>query len=61
MAACDYCGTTIIFGGIKDNNLKFCNKECHQKGYVLILANEIPDNIVNQQIDEIHKGNCPKC
>ncbi len=61
MGACDYCGTTILFGGVRDNNLRFCNEECHQKGYALVLANEIPNDIVNQQTNEIHQGTCPEC
>ncbi len=61
MPACDYCGTTIIFGGVKDSNLRFCSDKCHENGYALVLAKEIPDNIVDQQTDEIHQGACPQC
>ncbi len=61
MAKCAYCGTTIIFGGISDNDLRFCNQECHQKGYALILSRELPQDVVNQQVKEIHQGLCPKC
>ena len=61
MTTCDYCGSVIIFGGVKDNGLRFCNEKCHQKGYVLVLANEIPNDIADQETNEIHKGNCPKC
>lgn len=31
MAKCGYCGTTILFGGKKDGDLRFCNDECHAK------------------------------
>lgn len=30
MKTCAYCGRTIILGGVKDNDLIFCNKECHE-------------------------------
>jgi hypothetical protein len=61
MATCDYCGATIIFGGVRDHNLRFCNKNCRQKGQALVLANEIPDDIVDQRTREMHQGACPIC
>ena len=61
MAKCDYCGSTILFGGKRDGSLKFCNDECHKKGFLLAIANEVPDEIVQQYINEVHAGTCPKC
>jgi hypothetical protein len=61
MAKCGYCGTTIIFGGVKENGLRFCNSECHQKGHVLILAGRIPKDLVEDQAGKIHRGLCPRC
>jgi len=61
MAKCGYCGTTIIFGGVKDRALRFCNKECYQKGGVLRLSREVPKDIVDQQVRQIHGGLCPYC
>jgi len=61
MATCDYCGTTIVFGGVKDNDLRFCNKECYQKGHVLVLSRSIPNDVVENQVRQIHRGSCPKC
>jgi hypothetical protein len=61
MAGCGYCGTTILFGGVRDNGLRFCNEKCHQKGYALVVSREIPQEIVDRQVKEIHRGLCPKC
>jgi hypothetical protein len=61
MAKCDYCGSTILFGGKRDGTLRFCNDNCHQKGSLLVLANKIPSDVVQQLLNEVHTGTCPKC
>ncbi len=61
MAKCDYCGSFLIFSGKKDGNLKFCNDECHAHGYVLNVADQIPADILCENVIEVHSGNCPKC
>lgn len=61
MAKCDSCGSIIISGGIKDNNLRFCNEQCYQNGHVLLLSRQVPKNIVDEQARQIHGGLCPKC
>jgi len=61
MAKCAYCGSMIIFGGVRDADLRFCNAKCHQKGYALMVSKEIPEDVVNKHVGEIHRGLCPKC
>ena len=61
MAKCEYCGTTIVFGGVKEDGLRFCTKECHQQGHLLVLSRQIPKNIVDARLGEVHRGLCPKC
>ena len=61
MAKCDYCGTTILFGGLRDNNVRFCNKKCQEKGYALVLSHKIPHDIVFRHVNQVHQGLCPKC
>lgn len=61
MARCDYCGTTIIFGGVTDNDLRFCNDKCHQEGFLLSVADQVPDDVMLQQVANVHQGHCPKC
>lgn len=61
MASCGYCGTTILFGGTRDGELRFCNAECQQKGIVVTVAQEVPDTLVAEQVWKVHQGLCPKC
>ena len=61
MARCDYCGTTILFGGVTDNDLRFCNENCHQQGFLLAVADQVPEDVMLQHVTELHQGNCPQC
>jgi hypothetical protein len=61
MARCDYCGTNILFGGVKDEGLRFCNQTCHQHGYLLAIADQVPEDLMARHLNEAHQGNCPKC
>lgn len=61
MAKCDACGTTIVFGGIKDRGFLFCSAKCKQKGDVLYFAEKVPIDILEKQVALVHSGNCPKC
>lgn len=61
MATCDYCSTTIIFGGKKEGDLLFCNDKCLEKGFVLVVANEIPADMLDEAVAEVHQGLCPIC
>jgi hypothetical protein len=61
MAKCDYCGSTILFGGQRDGDLRFCNDKCHQAGVLLAVADQVPEEAVQQYIQASHAGNCPKC
>jgi hypothetical protein len=42
MARCAYCNTVILFGGVKDGDLRFCNETCHQQGQFLLVADQVP-------------------
>ena len=61
MAKCDYCGTTILFGGVRDDDLRFCDEKCHQNGFALVLSRKISQDFVNEQAKVVHQGLCPKC
>jgi hypothetical protein len=58
---CANCGTTILFGGIKDGNRKYCNKRCFEAGAINRLADAIPDSDAEILAANIHSGLCPKC
>jgi hypothetical protein len=61
MASCAYCSTTILFGGVRDGNDRFCNARCHQSHQLMSVAEQLPPDVVQQQIAMLHQGACPKC
>ncbi len=61
MARCDYCGSTIIFGGKRDVNGRFCNKKCQAHGGLLAISRQLPEATVQEQVWKAHEGLCPKC
>jgi hypothetical protein len=61
MAKCGYCGSTILIGGLSAGNQRFCNKRCLTNAQVLSLGQRLPANIVDQQVEEVFHGNCPRC
>ena len=61
MATCATCGSTILFGGARLGEFRFCNSNCLARGRPLTIAREIPDNIVTDLARRIHSGQCPKC
>lgn len=61
MAKCSYCSGTIVFGGEREGELRFCNKNCLENGRVIIAAEQVPLDLVEDWAAKIHQGNCPKC
>ena len=61
MASCATCGTTILFGGIKDGSLRFCSAACHAKGILLSRAEQVPEAEAYGVARRIHAGPCPQC
>lgn len=61
MATCANCGTSIVFGGVKDYGVRFCNEKCHANAYLIQIAAQIPQDVVDEHAKAIHEGNCPKC
>jgi hypothetical protein len=61
MATCDYCKSTILLGGSRVGDLRFCNDKCRAKGSTIILSRQIPQHVVDQQVSAIHHGLCPSC
>ena len=61
MAKCSYCNSTIIIGGVRDGDLRFCNQKCRQEGALLTVSKLIPDLEVQKRVEAIHQGPCPKC
>jgi hypothetical protein len=61
MASCAYCGTTILFGGVRDGDRRFCNAKCQAGGALVELSRQLTDSSVQQAVWEVHQGACPKC
>jgi hypothetical protein len=61
MAKCDYCNSTIFFGGVKQGGVQFCNKKCYQNGALKAVSSQIPPEVIQQQVSQVHQGQCPKC
>jgi hypothetical protein len=58
---CAYCDTRILFGGIRDGVLRFCNARCRSQGVLLAVSRRVPDAIVNGELRKVHQGACPRC
>jgi hypothetical protein len=61
MASCGCCGKTIVFGGVRDQDDRYCNQKCAEQGQVQRVAAAIPPELLQRYISEIHQGACPKC
>lgn len=61
MAKCAYCGTTVLFGGKKAEGLTFCNNKCLSEGQVVLVAKQVPSDLVSEQARAVHSGPCPVC
>ncbi len=61
MAKCDYCGSTILIGGKREGQLRFCTEQCRQHGAFLPLLPHLPPKLVESHLHALHRGNCPRC
>jgi hypothetical protein len=61
MPSCSCCGNMILFGGVKQGELRFCNATCQSNGYLLWAASVVPEDAVRNLADKIHRGPCPRC
>lgn len=61
MAQCDYCGSTLVLGGKREGQLRFCNDQCQEQGYLIPLMQQLPPDLVENQLRALHQGHCPQC
>ena len=61
MEKCSYCGSTIIIGGVRSGIHRYCNNKCAGNGYVLQVSKGIPPDVVERQMEQVFRGNCPRC
>lgn len=61
MAKCAFCSSTILFGGKRQGEARFCNAQCEQRGVLASVASQLPSHQVDPFVRMVHLGNCPKC
>jgi hypothetical protein len=61
MSKCAYCNSTIIMGGVRAGEQRFCNNRCHQSAYILSVTKNVPPEVLERKVEEAWRGNCPKC
>jgi len=61
MAHCAYCGSGILFGGVRQGAVRYCNARCANRGNLLALSYQLPAGVIQEQIFKVHQGRCPKC
>jgi hypothetical protein len=52
MAKCDYCGATILFGGLKKGGSRFCSATCKDRKYITDHASELPENALEVHVED---------
>ena len=58
---CPTCGLSVLWGGVKHNGKKYCSQKCFEEDAVNRIAETIPENEVENRVNEIHSGVCPLC
>lgn len=61
MKACAHCGTSILFGGRKNDGQTYCNDTCMERGTLVLRSRELPPEVVARAMAEVVDGNCPVC
>ena len=54
--ACPTCGKSVLFGGVKDGNKKYCSKRCYESDEINRIAAQIPNEHVEQLANDSHVG-----
>jgi len=61
MATCATCNKTILFGGVRDGETRFCSTKCLGLGALVRAASQVPTEVVHAAVQQIHRGPCPRC
>lgn len=61
MAQCNYCGTTVLVGGVREGDRRYCGSACAAKGRAAAQGRQLPDDVVRAEVARVHAGPCPKC
>lgn len=61
MARCSFCNMTILFGGVRDGEFRYCNDKCRAEDDFREMIQRLPPEIVAEHARQLHAGPCPKC
>lgn len=61
MTKCEQCGTTILFGPVRQGDYKFCSYKCRDHGVQRVACAELPPGYVAEKVNAVFAGSCPKC
>jgi len=61
LAKCAACGSTILFGGKRNGESRYCDAQCHDHAGLLAIAGKFPAELVRERALAIHRGACPDC
>lgn len=62
MASCATCNTTIVFGGKKLGEQRFCGDKCLQRAQIALAARQmITEEELRWAVHDKRNGSCPLC
>ena len=61
MATCEACSSRILFGGVTERNLKFCNQTCVMDFKIKLAEGAVPRADLEKQVGDAFHGDCPQC
>ncbi|MDR1958047.1 MAG: hypothetical protein LBQ54_03220 [Planctomycetaceae bacterium] len=61
MSVCAHCGQQILFGGVKQGTLRYCNQKCFDAAFTNQAYETVPEELVEESLEKIHQGECPYC
>jgi hypothetical protein len=61
MKKCAFCGNSILFGGKRDGEVRYCSARCLQRGALVALSHRFPPQLVATAVRSLHEGLCPRC
>ena len=48
-------------GGARAGDQRFCNNTCLQNAHILAITKDVPNDVLERKVEEVWRGNCPKC
>ena len=61
MASCASCNKMILFGGVEEQGLRFCNAHCLREGQVALAARQMSSYDRTRLVQSVYRGPCPRC